>query len=288
MADVVAIATATNAKPTCATCPPQYPMSFLTVAPIACGHDLPPAWARPIWWKKKWPMVPMTKPARPITTTTGTDLTPTTTAKAAATRPALIPNRLRSHMMRDDATLHGATAPNPIDSSNSRANGMVTRLKNGWPTETSLPVNASTMRGKVVPNRTVNANRVIRKLFRRMNPSRDESESSRGDDATVPALSVNKASEPKTTTARNPRRAGPTADWLKAWIDAMTPERVMKVPKMVRAKVAMMRTKFHACNIDRRCCTTAEWMKAVAARKGSSAAFSTGSHAQYPPHPRTS
>ena len=117
-----------------------------------------------------------------------------------------------------------------------------------------------------MPNRTVKANRVIRKLFSRMNPSRDASESSRGDDATAPALTVNKASEPNTTTARNPRRAGPTADWLKAWTEAMTPERVMKVPKMVRAKVTMMRMKFHACSIDRRCCTTAEWMKAVAAR----------------------
>ncbi len=40
--------------------------------------------------------------------------------------------------------------------------------------------------------------------------------------------------------------------------------------------------------MPRRAWTTEEWMKAVAMSQGMNEAFSTGSQAQYPPHPRTS
>lgn len=62
--------------------------------------------------------------------------------------------------------------------------------------------------------------------------------------------------------------------------DATTPERVRNVPRMVSANVAITSTKFHACNMPRLTCTTAEWTNAVATSHGISAAFSTGSHAQ--------
>ena len=99
---------------------------------------------------------------------------------------------------------------------------------------------------------------------------------------------ANSPKPPTTTTRRNPRSAGPTADWVNEWTEATTPERVRKVPRMVSEKVPMIRATFHAWSIPRRRCTTAEWMKAVAVSQGRNEAFSTGSQAQNPPQPRTS
>ena len=70
------------------------------------------------------------------------------------------------------------------------------------------------------------------------------------------------------------------ADWVKEWTELIVPDRVRKVPRMVRAKALITSTKFHAWSIPRRCWTNPEWMKAVAASQGMSEAFSTGSHAQ--------
>ena len=75
---------------------------------------------------------------------------------------------------------------------------------------------------------------------------------------------------------------------VKLCTEATTEDRVRKVPRIVRAKVVSTRTKFQDWRIPRRTCTTAEWMNAVAVSHGISAAFSTGSHAQKPPHPSTS
>ena len=44
---------------------------------------------------------------------------------------------------------------------------------------------------------------------------------------------------------------GPTVDWLKACTEAMTPDRVRNVPRIVRANVVITRMKFHACNMPR-------------------------------------
>src|SRR5690606_40262873 len=110
--------------------------------------------------------------------------------------------------------------------------------------------------------------------------SRDQNESRRGAEETRWERVANRANEPPSTTTRNANRTGPMADWVNEWTEVMVPERVKKVPRMVRAKAEMTRTKFHACNIPRRCCTREEWMKAVATSHGINEAFSTGSHAQ--------
>ena len=47
-----------------------------------------------------------------------------------------------------------------------------------------------------------------------------------------------------TTAKKNPMRSGPSVDSEKAWTEVMTPERVRKVPRMVRAKVAMDSERF--------------------------------------------
>ena len=57
---------------------------------------------------------------------------------------------------------------------------------------------------------------------------------------------------------------------------------------MVRENVAHSSDRFQTRSIPRRSCTITEWRKAVAVSQGRNEAFSTGSHAQYPPQPSTS
>src|ERR1700693_2654859 len=76
-------------------------------------------------------------------------------------------------------------------------------------------------------------------------------------------------------------------DCAKACTELTTPERVRKVPKMHRKKVAEIRTMFHTFIIPFFSCIITECRNAVAVIHGSRDAFSTGSHAQYPPQPST-
>ena len=71
----------------------------------------------------------------------------------------------------------------------------------------------------------------------------------------------------------------------KACTDCTMPERVMKVPKMVRKNVRMTSVKFQTRSIPRRSWTITECRKAVAVNQGSRPAFSTGSQPQKPPQP---
>ncbi len=66
------------------------------------------------------------------------------------------------------------------------------------------------------------------------------------------------------------------------------PERVIIVPSSVSTNVMMMRTMFQSLKMRRRSWTWIEWMNAVPVSQGMKAAFSTGSHAQYPPQPSSS
>src|SRR5689334_16730759 len=75
---------------------------------------------------------------------------------------------------------------------------------------------------------------------------------------------------------------------VNACTDEMIPERVRKVPRIVRTNVPTTRLMFHKRSMLRRSCTMAECRKAVAVSHGRNEAFSTGSQAQYPPQPRTS
>ena len=74
---------------------------------------------------------------------------------------------------------------------------------------------------------------------------------------------------------------------LNECTDSSTPDRVRKVARMVRLNVAITSDRFQTRSIPRRSWTITEWRKAVAVSHGRKAAFSTGSHAQYPPQPRT-
>ncbi len=81
-------------------------------------------------------------------------------------------------------------------------------------------------------------------------------------------------------TPRNASRSGPIADWLNACTELITPDRVRKVPRMVRQNVATTSERFQSRSIPRRSCMMTECRYAVPVSHGNSEAFSTGSHAQ--------
>ena len=82
-------------------------------------------------------------------------------------------------------------------------------------------------------------------------------------------------------------RSGPREDSEKECTELMTPERVRKVPRMVRAKVATDSERFQTRISPRRSWTRTECRYAVPQSQGRRAAFSTGSQPQKPPHPST-
>src|SRR5690606_19792194 len=98
----------------------------------------------------------------------------------------------------------------------------------------------------MVPTNTTRAKTVSNRLLAKKVPSRDQNESRRGAEETRWERVANRANEPPSTTTRNANRTGPMADWVNEWTEVMVPERVKKVPRMVRAKAEMTRTKFHA------------------------------------------
>jgi hypothetical protein len=94
-----------------------------------------------------------------------------------------------------------------------------------------------------------------------------------------------RAVEPSTTHAIRIRIGGPTVEAPKAWIESRIPDRTMNVPSSASEHVATISDAFHTFRIPRRSWTMIECRNAVPSSHGISDAFSTGSQAQYPPHP---
>ena len=164
---------------------------------------------------------------------------------------------------------------------------MLTRLKKGAPTLTLIPRMASESRGNTVPKNTVKVAAMRKRLFRRKADSRETTESSSPCPRRRSTRAARSEKEPRRTTPRKVRKNTPMEPWVKECTEPMMPERVRKVPNRVRPKVRMMRERFQSFSMRRRSWIITEWRKAVAVSHGMNAAFSTGSHAQYPPQPRT-
>ncbi len=62
-----------------------------------------------------------------------------------------------------------------------------------------------------------------------------------------------------TTTAKNPRMAGPMGDSVKECTEFKMPERVRNVPRIVRLNVATRSDRFQTRSMPRRSWTTTEW-----------------------------
>src|SRR5713226_7170368 len=90
---------------------------------------------------------------------------------------------------------------------------------------------------------------------------------------------------PAAATNRKARKKYPTLDCVNECTLAITPERVMKVPKIDSSHAPMTRARFHFFNMPRFSWTITECRNAVMTSHGKSEAFSTGSQAQYPPQP---
>src|ERR1700728_3827869 len=76
-------------------------------------------------------------------------------------------------------------------------------------------------------------------------------------------------------------------DCAKACTELTRPERVSSVPRMESMKVEKISHTFQFFIMPRFSCIITECRKAVPVSHGISEAFSTGSHPQYPAHPRT-
>src|SRR6266853_270800 len=81
-------------------------------------------------------------------------------------------------------------------------------------------------------------------------------------------------------TMRNARKKYPTLDWVKECTLEITPERVMKVPKIDNSHDPMISARFHFFSMPRFSWIMTEWRNAVIVSHGKSDAFSTGSQAQ--------
>ncbi len=109
-----------------------------------------------------------------------------------------------------------------------------------------------------MPSSTTKANPTKRTLLRRNAPSRPSG-------ASIPpgerSRSPRQAISPKptmTTAKKKPMSSGPSEDSENECTEVITPERVRKVPRMVRAKVAIDSERFHTRIRPRRSWTRTE------------------------------
>ena len=139
----------------------------------------------------------------------------------------------------------------------------------------------------MVPSRTTKVTASRTRLLPRKADSRDSAESNRPSERRRHDCIAIRPNPATRTTTRKPRYIGPTRDWAKAWTEDRMLPLVRNVPNVVSAKVPTIRERFQTFSMPRRSWITTECRNAVAMSQGSRATFSTGSHAQYPPHPST-
>ena len=121
------------------------------------------------------------------------------------------------------------------------------------------PLAASTSSGNIVPSSTTKANAPKSRLLARNAPVRDTGESI---DPSARRSSPRQAIRPTavaTITAKKASSIGPIADSVNECTDSSTPERVMNVPRIVRANVAHSSDRFQTRSIPRRSWTITEW-----------------------------
>src|SRR6516162_3658443 len=88
-------------------------------------------------------------------------------------------------------------------------------------------------------------------------------------------------------TRMKPTNHGPICELANACTELTTPLRVKNVPRMHNKNVENTSHTFQTFIIPRFSCIITECRNAVPVSHGSSEAFSTGSHPQYPPQPST-
>src|SRR5690554_1063035 len=241
---------ATRTTPTWLSWPDQKRASpFVTRAMAAASPSPVLDRRRPAWPTRRAPVLAMTNTPRTTVMTTQPFLVTVTAVSSPAMRPATSGPRIRFQTSWGVAPPHGVTGPMPTRSRSRNERGTESRLKKGPLTPTRVPVTASRMIGNIVPIRTTKAKTVRSRLLARKVPSRETMFSTRGAEASRCPRCANRVKEPTRTRTRKPSSVGPMALCVKEWTEAMVPDRVMKVARMVRAKAEMTRTKFQAWSI---------------------------------------
>ena len=141
-----------------------------------------------------------------------------------------------------------------------------------------MPVTASEISGKNVPQKTTKHNPTSSRLLTRNTASRDASESIRRSERSASSRVTISATEPASTTMIAPRNHPPTVEAPNAWISRARCTR--KVPSSASVNVPTISDTFQVFSMLRRSCTMIECRKAVPVSHGISDAFSTGSHPQ--------
>ena len=137
------------------------------------------------------------------------------------------------------------------------------------------------MSGKKVSHRTTAATATSTKFWIRNTPSREISDSSWASLRSRSRRHTTRTIEPITITEiRATNETFSVGSETKAWIELRIPERTRKSPTIASVPVASTSEAFHTFSIPRFSWIMIEWMYAVATSHGTSAAFSTGSHAQ--------
>ena len=136
---------------------------------------------------------------------------------------------------------------------------MPKKSNHGRPTDNCSPLTASTISGHTVPSSTANANTEKNTLLNRNAPSRDNGESMRPGARSRSPRQPMRPTVTSTMAVKNVRIQMPIPDSVNACTESSTPDRVRKVPRIVRANVAQSSARFHTRNMPRRSCTITEW-----------------------------
>src|SRR5271170_4987269 len=203
------------------------------------------------------------------------------------TMPAIDGQKNARRKLSTELLRQAISGPTPVRNSSPNAIGMLMRLKNGASTLIFSPVTASEITGNNVPHSTAKQLATRIRLLNMKLDSRDITLSRRASDFRYFKRSRIKITVAAMPTARKITKYLPMGDCAKACTELTTPERVRNVPKIHRKKVPEIRTMFQTFIMPFFSCIITECRKAVAVIQGSSDAFSTGSQAQYPPHPST-
>ena len=245
-AEEQASATATTATPTWTTMPPL-------------ERPTRPRRPRARTAIQSWRAAPpIENPARPTAKVGAHPRLPTTTASSIDAALTTAGQRRRVASSTAVARPHGRTGATAIRKRRANPIGMVMRSKYGLPTEIRSPLAASTSRGNTVPSSTTKANAPNSRLLNRNAPVRETGESI---EPAVRNSSPRQAMRPTvvtTTSPKNPSRRGPMPDSVKVWTDSSTPDRVMKVPRMVSENVAQSSDRFQTRSIPWRSWTMTE------------------------------
>src|SRR6266478_6005566 len=127
----------------------------------------------------------------------------------------------------------GSAGPTPMTKSKATPMGTDIRSKYGRPTLICTPRTASTMRGNTVPSSTVKVKRTKSRFWTRNITSRDGPVSRCPSVPRLSTRSASRTSENSSAAAKKTRMVGPMALWVKECTELKTPERVMKVPRIV-------------------------------------------------------